>query len=497
MDLYTRRVLDRSFTGLGVFSLVLMGCALAVLIIPILTKGISAFVFKETVERKEFFLEEYGRGNRAAVEKELALAEQAREPVYRMMAEYERPFWSFLEEAVEAGKSNAELERKIVRREHCVERLVSMYNTEVGWSAPALKTRLDKLKARHNIKDYCEIKKLVRDLLGPLPDDNVEADLPLLRQKYGQRRWNLAQEHLDSLLYRTEYVFEKPGAMGTPVKVPRSRDFQGTAIEPMFDYCKANAGEMLLPRRTFYWRFLFDEQRDSYMFGGIWGSFLGTIYLTLGAMLFAAPVGVISAIYLTQYASQGRFISLLRSCISTLAGVPSVVFGLFGLAFFINTLKVSEGKSVLVGCLVLAMLVLPTVIRASEEAILAVPKAYREASLGLGATKWHTIVKVVLPASLPGIITSIIISMGRAAGETAPILFTAAVAVGEPILPWEIVTRASPAMPANIYSIVSEHEAVEEIAHVQYGMVLALVGLVLLLNVTAIILRARISRRLR
>jgi phosphate transport system permease protein len=214
-------------------------------------------------------------------------------------------------------------------------------------------------------------------------------------------------------------------------------------------------------------------------------------------MLFALPMGIIAAIYLAEYAREGRVVGFLRTCISTLAGVPSIVFGLFGLAFFINAVGVSDSKSVLVGSLTLALLILPTVIRAAEEAIRAVPLTYKEAALSLGAGRWHAVVTIILPASLPGILTGAVISMGRAAGETAPIIFTAAVSVGRPLRALETFTQPTPALSWNIYNLATEHAAVEEIRHVQYGMVLVLVALVLLLNLTAIILRARISKRLR
>jgi phosphate transport system permease protein len=224
---------------------------------------------------------------------------------------------------------------------------------------------------------------------------------------------------------------------------------------------------------------------------------LGTIYLVLGAMLFAVPLGIVTAIYLAEYAGESHFVSMLRTCISSLAGVPSIVFGLFGLAFFINTMQVSQSKSVLAGALTLAVLVLPTVIRASEEAIKAVPPTYKEASMSLGASKWRTILTVILPAALPGVLTSVIISMGRAAGETAPIIFTAAVSVGKPLAVWQTLSQPTPALPWNIYNLATEHQAIDEIRHVQYGMVLTLVALVLILNLTAIVIRARISKKLR
>jgi phosphate transport system permease protein len=214
-------------------------------------------------------------------------------------------------------------------------------------------------------------------------------------------------------------------------------------------------------------------------------------------MIFAVPMGVIAAVYLAEFAREGKIISLLRICISTLAGVPSIVFGLFGLAFFINTAKISNSKSVLVGSLTLAILVLPTIIRAAEEAVKAVPATYKEAALSLGASKLRTVLTVILPAAMPGIITGIVISMGRAAGETAPIIFTAAVSVGKPLTLIETLTQPTPALSWNIYNLVTEHEAVEQIRHVQFGMVFTLVLLVLLLNLGAIIMRAKISKKLR
>jgi phosphate transport system permease protein len=188
---------------------------------------------------------------------------------------------------------------------------------------------------------------------------------------------------------------------------------------------------------------------------------------------------------------------MLRVCISTLAGVPSIVFGLFGLAFFINTLHLSSSKSVLAGSATLALLILPTIIRSAEEALKAVPHTYKEAALSLGASQLRMVLTVLLPAALPGILTGIIISMGRAAGETAPIIFTAAVSVGQPLKLWETISQPTPALSWNIYNLATEHQAVDEIRHVQFGMVLTLVLLVLLLNLAAILIRARISKKMR
>ena len=266
---------------------------------------------------------------------------------------------------------------------------------------------------------------------------------------------------------------------------------------PLFEILRNNPQSLLRPKLTFYPRFLTDKSIDAHFFGGIGPEVVGTIYLTLGAMLLAVPLGIISAIYFHEYAHDGAIVSFLRSCVNTLAGVPSIVFGLFGLAFFINTIKVSPGKSVVAGALTLAILVLPTVIRSSEEALAAVPRSYKEGALALGASRWRTIVTIVLPAAMPGILTGIVISMGRAAGETAPIIFTAAVSVGRMMTPGAIFAEPTPALSWNLYNLCTEHEAVDEIRHVQYGMAATLVLIVLVLNLAAIHLRARISSKLK
>ena len=173
------------------------------------------------------------------------------------------------------------------------------------------------------------------------------------------------------------------------------------------------------------WTFLSQPPMDSMTRGGILPCIVGTLCLSLGTILVALPIGVASAIYLNEYARPGRIVRLIRLGINNLAGVPSVVFGLFGLAFFVVYLEM--GVSILAGSLTLGLLTLPVIIGSTEEALRAVPDTYRETSLGLGATKWQTIYRVVLPGALPGILTGTILGISRAAGETAPIMFTAAV----------------------------------------------------------------------
>ena len=244
--------------------------------------------------------------------------------------------------------------------------------------------------------------------------------------------------------------------------------------------------------RAINWTFLTQPPMDSMTKGGILPCIVGTLCLSLGAILVALPIGVASAIYLNEYARPGRLLRAIRIGINNLAGVPSVVFGLFGLAFFVVWLKM--GVSILAGSLTLGVLTLPVIIGASEEALRSVPDTYREASLGLGATKWQTIYKVVLPAALPGILTGAILGVSRAAGETAPIMFTAAVFY-TPSLPTSVFDEIM-ALPYHIYVLATAGTEIEATRHLQYGTALVLIVLVFGLNLIAIIYRARLQRRM-
>jgi phosphate transport system permease protein len=245
--------------------------------------------------------------------------------------------------------------------------------------------------------------------------------------------------------------------------------------------------------RAITWTFLTQAPTDSMTKGGILPCIVGTICLSLGAILVAFPIGVASAIYLHEYAKPGRVLRIIRLGINNLAGVPSVVFGLFGLALFVVWLDF--GVSILAGALTLGALTLPVIIGASEEALRSVPDTYREASLGLGATKWQTIYRVVLPAALPGILTGAILGISRAAGETAPIMFTAAVFF-TPSLPTSIFDEIM-ALPYHIYVLATAGTEIEVTRPLQYGTALVLITLVLGLNLIAIIYRARLRKRMR
>jgi phosphate transport system permease protein len=242
--------------------------------------------------------------------------------------------------------------------------------------------------------------------------------------------------------------------------------------------------------RIINWEFLTQMPRKAMTAGGIFPAILGTFYLAIGTICFALPLGISAAIYLTEYATQNRLIRIVRVSINNLAGVPSVVFGLFGLAIFVKFLHF--GVSILSGSLTLGVLILPIIIQTSEEALSTVPNSFREASLALGATKWQTIQKIVLPNSFSGILTGSIISIGRATGETAPILFTA-VTFYTMRLPNSIFSEVM-ALPYHIYALMTEGTHPESQVPIAYGTALVLVFLVLGLNLIAIIWRNRFRR---
>jgi len=239
------------------------------------------------------------------------------------------------------------------------------------------------------------------------------------------------------------------------------------------------------------WEFLTAPPRRMMTEGGIWPCIVGTAILAFGAMSLAFPLGVASAVYLHEYGGRNPFSRYIRLAISNLAGVPSVVFGLFGLAFFVTFLGM--GVSILAGVLTLAVLTLPVIINTAEEALRSVPDSWREASLALGATKSQTIARVVLPAALPGMLTGAILGLARTAGETAAIMFTAAVFF-TPRMPDSLFSSVM-ALPYHIYVLATAGTAIEKTRPLQYGTALVLIVLVLGMNLAAIVIRDRLQRR--
>ncbi len=273
---------------------------------------------------------------------------------------------------------------------------------------------------------------------------------------------------------------------------------------------------------------LYNEQSFSYSGGGIAGPIAGTALLTIGSMILALFFGISAAIYLSEYAKQSPFIHAVRLAILNLAGIPSIVFGLFGFSVFVLAVPVITStpsdrslltiplflgdyvmsfqgwnSSLMAGCATLACMILPVIITASEESLRAVPQGFRDASLAMGATRWQTIRKCVLPFSLPGILTSSLLSIARVAGETAPIMFTAAVAAKDD-LPWQglknpfdLLSSQVQALPYHIYTLAARIPNSEYTQRAQYGSVFVFLLLVAFLSLGSMILRSKLRAKLK
>lgn len=238
------------------------------------------------------------------------------------------------------------------------------------------------------------------------------------------------------------------------------------------------------------WEFLTQPPRDAMRAGGIFPAIVGTFWLTVLSIGIALPLGVMTAIWLTSYGKPYWLVRAIRIAINTLAGIPSIIYGLFGMALFVNILRFDV--SLISGALTLAILALPIIINASEEALRSVPRDFREASLALGATERQTILKVLLPTALPNILTGAIISIGRVAGETAPVMFTAATfyslrlpkGLGDEVM----------ALPYHIYALMTEGSHAAEQVPIAYGTAVVLLAMVLSISAIAIAIRYRIRK---
>lgn len=241
------------------------------------------------------------------------------------------------------------------------------------------------------------------------------------------------------------------------------------------------------------WEFLTSMPEDGMTQGGILPAIVGTLCLVVGSMVFAFPIGVMSGIYINEYAPNNWLVKFIRVMTNNLSSIPSIVFGLFGMALFVNTL--GFGDSILAGSLTLGLLVLPVVIRTTEEALKAIDNSYRNASLALGATKLQTIRKVILPMAFPNIITGLILSVGRVSGETAPILFTVA-AYFLPKLPMSIFDQVM-ALPYHLYVLATSGTDIQAARPMAYGTALVLILIVLLINLLANGLRAWFGKKVK
>ncbi len=238
------------------------------------------------------------------------------------------------------------------------------------------------------------------------------------------------------------------------------------------------------------WDFIFTVPRKGMTEGGIYPALAGTVLVTLITALFSIPVGVAAAVYLNEYAAESVFTNALRASIRNLAGIPSIIYGLFGVAFFVE--GAGLGSSVISSGLTLGLMTLPYIITATEEALRTVPHANREGALALGATKWEAIRSVVLPSAVPGITTGAILGLSRAAGETAPILFTGVTFYLR--YPPDTLNSEFMALPYHLYILSTQHHAIEQVRPLAYGTALVLVLLIVILNIIAFLIRARFGR---
>ena len=552
-----RLLFDKGFTGITCFSVILLVLTLFVILVPMLYKGSKAVLFKGTVEFRRLQMDEFNRGNKEKLQRELENLAEQRDFIYGMLDEFKagidtealtdqvRKLYRDYGDELSAKNTDKDNYREFRNHAKVVRDTLTKafeadtkedsfrYLDEVDKhnGAKEFESRIAKeffvlsKKYRNSIKNIdlakretykdkiLELDFYIRELFGPRPEDDIK---PLLKDRYGATRWDKAEELLSDIKWITAWESKNGSKKLSVVKYPRKAEFAGTPIEEVFDYIENNTQTALSPKRTFYWQYWIDGPVGGYYFGGVGPHLLGTLILTILSMLFAVPLGIISAAYLIECAEDNFVIKIIRMSINSLAGVPSIVFGLFGLAFFVKwspgsinrfgEFLASKGiishswnfKSepcIFTASLTLALLTLPVIIRASEEAIKSVPQTYKEASLGLGAGKFSTFIKVTLPAALPGILTGIILSLSRVAGETAPILFTGAVASSSS-LPKSIFSPTR-TLSYGSYDIAVGDTIGMEVPHNQYGMVVTLVLLILLLNAAAIIVRSKVSARLK
>lgn len=541
MRLRIRQTWNHLFTLFSAGSVVLLAAALLVFLIPMIRKGAKAVVFRGTVEFRKMQVEQFDRGNTEALQKEIEQTRQVRQKIYAILDQFSsgldtekladevknlyRDYGQLLRYQEIPKERYTELrDRAKEIRDHLLDAFASIDKDEINTHLDAVESLRDKdafsgtpietmftmandfqaliqhidLSQRAvYAEELTKVQEEIYNLFGPRPD---EATPQLAMKRFGATRWDVAQKHLEYLVWQEKWVPSDDGQMLVLKKVrrddPQNGSFAGTELAPLFSLVENTLAETLHPRFKVYWQYFIDDSTPGHYFGGVGPEVLGTLVLTLLAMCFSIPPGVISAAYLVEYAGDNTIVKIIRICINTLAGVPSIVYGLFGLAFFVA--YITTQPSILSASLTLSLLVLPVIIRASEEAIRSVPQTYREAAMGLGAGKFRTFLTVTLPAAGPGILTGIILSLSRAAGDTATILFTGAVALGP--IPnfagkwWMQPTRA---LSYGCYDITVGDKLAMMVPHNQFGMVMTLIVLVLCLNIVAIVIRSRMTKKLR
>ena len=536
-----RNIINNLFTATAWVSAMLLIAILGIVLIPMFVKGSTAVFFKGTVEFREMQLELYGRGNPEEIKQEVAETEAVRDELRAIISDFRngldrdnirnnvrsiyREYGDELKLKGTARDIYTE-NRKIAKdlRDLICDAMESndkdLVNTKLNTVLESENNPIFKDSViseyfpivrdfQHTIKDIdlnkqaeineslVIIEEGLAKLFGPKPDEPSPA---MAKDKYGMTRLDMVNRQLDQILneYRWEANPDNPDGLQIQVAVPRKEIFAGTDLEQLFVRLEKDIDKMFHPRFTFYWQFFIDDSHSSHYLGGVGPEILGTLVLTVLSMLFVIPFGIITAAWLVECAKDNWVTTVIRMSINSLAGVPSVVFGVFGMAFFVLWLFPALGmepvRCILAGSMTLALLTLPVMIRASEEAIRSVPNTYKEASLGLGAGRTRTFICITLPAALPGILTGVILSLSRVAGETAPIIFTATVALGP--LPKSIfdTTRT---LSFGSYDMAVGDRIAMMVPHNQFGMVSTLILLILLLNTVAIIFRARIFKKLK
>ncbi|MFA5554066.1 MAG: phosphate ABC transporter permease PstA [Phycisphaerae bacterium] len=545
MPMTFRKIKDKAFTIVSGTSVVLLAVVLCLILGPMLWRGLQAVVFMGTVEFRRMQMDMHGRGDSAKLNKEIEESKKLQQQIFEKIQKFKQGLdaRTLTDQAKQIySRFGQELRDKDIQGEQfrnlrnltrtIRDTLISAFesndeqeiqkllhevfkysNTEelADTSAQAffeLAREYGSLVEEYDMskrEEYADSVKKIEDILfrsdenpglfGPRPGEPQPA-LTMLR--YGATRWDRAQKLLDEFFWKEKWVQKEQGKPLVKIRISRAEDFADTELAVLFEFVEQNIEEILKPRFTFYRQYFIDPSIPGHYFGGVGPEILGTLLLTCMAMIFVFPLGVISAAYLVECATDNFVVRIIRLCINTLAGVPSIVFGLFGLAFFIlyflPLIGAPSKACMLAASMTLAVLTLPVMIRASEEAIRAVPQTYKEASLGVGASAFRTFISVTLPAALPGILTGTILSLSRVAGETAPILFTGAIAFGP--IPKSIF-EPTRTLSYGSYDIAVGDRLAMLVPHQQYGMVVTLIVLVLLLNTTAIIIRSRVSRKLR
>lgn len=538
MSVKSRIAKDKLFSLVSTSAIILLVVTLLIVLSPILFRGAQAVVFVSSVEFRRLQYDMHGRGDEAQLQAEIAEYERKKGEIFDVVNDFSegidtnasisrirdayreygrelryknvskddytslrakaKQIRDLLTEAMESDDL-AQAKSKLLQVEKSYDQVFADTDFAVVFDVAAKYGKIIEevdLSLRDTYTDeIIAVRELLNKLFGPAPREDEPV---LIMEKYGATRFDYADKLINQITHKDVWQSKEGSKELVKVRVSRADVFAGTPIEKLINDLPTQAREMLKPQLTFYWQYFIDDSTPGHFFGGVGPEIIGTLMLTVIAMLIAIPLGIISAAYLTECATDNIATKIIRMSINTLAGVPSIVFGLFGMTFFVLFLLPAFGQPskacILTASMTLSILVLPVIIRSSEEAIKSVPQAYKQASLSLGAGKFKTFVKVTLPAAMPGILTGIILSLSRAAGETAPILFTGAVALGP--IP-ESIFQPTRALSYSAYDMAVGDRIAMLVPHQQYGIVATLVMLVLLLNLVAILIRSKISKRLR